>query len=131
MQQDGTVRKTEGEIAFVVVKRQSACGENCGNCSGCKDKFSEITAENKIGAISGDNVVVEMNDALVLYAAFLVYIVPLIIFFVSFGIFSLFGASQISSVVISALISALFYVFLGIYDKKQKNKYIHKIVRIK
>ena len=130
MQRTGTVRELNADFAKVVIKRQTACGENCANCGGCSEKYNEITAKNSIGALVGDTVVVEMEDKTVLSAAFWVYIFPLIIFFVGYGMLFLIGVSELLSVIAGIFLVGVFYVFLYFKDKKDSLKYIHRIVEI-
>lgn len=130
MQMTGTVRMVQGECAYVVVKRQSACGENCGNCSGCKDKSNEILAKNNIGAKAGDSVLVSMETKKVLMAAFLFYMMPLILFFGIYAVFYSLRLSEIVSLTFGVSGALVFYVLLYFYDKKNKNKYQHEIIKI-
>lgn len=130
MQMTGTVRMVQGECAYVVVKRQSACGENCGNCSGCKDKSNEILAKNSIGAKAGDNVLVSMETKKVLMAAFLFYMMPLILFFGIYAVFYSLRVSEAMSLALGVSGALVFYVLLYFYDKKNKNKYQHEIIKI-
>lgn len=130
MQVTGTVRKTDGKTAYIVIRRESACGENCANCGGCKNKTNEITATNEIEARPGDTVTVEMEDGRVLKAAFMVYMVPLIIFFTAYFVSDMIFKLNMLSITFGIVLSVLFYVFLHFYDKKQKEKYIHKIIEI-
>lgn len=130
MQMTGTVRIVQGECAYVVVKRQSACGENCGNCSGCKDKSNEILAKNNIGAKAGDSVLVSMETKKVLMAAFLFYMMPLILFFGIYTAFYLLNFSDAISLTFSVIGALIFYVLLYFYDKRSKNKFQHEIIKI-
>lgn len=131
MQTTGTVRKVEADKAYVVIKRQSACGENCANCGGCTQKENEIVAKNTLGAACGDCVVVEMSDKKVLGAAFVFYIMPLIIFLIVYAGTSVFFDNELLCIFGGVLIAALFYVILHFKDKKSGEKYMHRIVRIK
>ena len=126
----GTVRKVQGDCAYVVVKRQSACGENCGNCSGCKDKSNEILAKNTVGAVSGDSVLVSMESSKVLMAAFLFYMVPLILFFGIYAVLYLLDFSEPICLIFGGVSALVFYVLLYFYDKKNKSKYQHEIIKI-
>ena len=94
------------------------------------EKYNEITAKNSIGATVGDTVVIEMEDKTVLSAAFWVYIFPLMIFFAGYGVFYMLKVSEILSVILSVLLSGLFYIFLYFKDKKDSVKYLHKITEI-
>lgn len=130
MQRTGTVRELDGEFARIVIKRQTACGENCANCGGCSEKYNEVTARNEMGALPGDTVLIEMDDKTVLSAAFWVYIFPLMIFLAGYGVFYMLKISEILSVFLSVLLSGMFYIFLYFKDKKDSLKYVHRIVKI-
>ena len=130
MQITGTVSRISENKAFIITERKSACGENCSGCGACGDKLNEIEAVNEIGAKKGDKVLVEMSDSRVIGAAFLVYIVPLMIFIAMYFMFLSFGFSENKTIILSLLPTVLFYVILYFTDKKSKEKYIHKIIRI-
>lgn len=74
----------------VRVRRSSACASahNCGSCDHCS--FMEnapeivVVAEDPFGAGVGDTVTVESATAPVLGAAVLLYIVPLVLFFLGY-----------------------------------------------
>ena len=91
MQQTAQViRIVSNGRAEVKVHRASACASahNCGSCDHCS--FMEhapeviVEAENICGAQAGDTVTVESATSNVLGAAVLVYIVPLVLFFVGY-----------------------------------------------
>lgn len=84
MQQQVTVKKIIGaDQAEVSVTRASACGHDCGSCGGCgaPTEVISVVADNIAGARQGDHVIIESNSAKILSAAFLLYIVPFILFF--------------------------------------------------
>lgn len=130
MQMTGTVRKIQGDCAYVVVKRQSACGENCGNCSGCKDKSNEILAKNTVDAKAGDSVLVSMETKKVLMAAFLFYMVPLILFFGLYAVLWVLDFSETICLILGVVSALFFYILLYFYDKKNKSEYQHEIIKI-
>ncbi len=74
----------------VRVRRTSACASahNCGSCDHCSfmENAPEITvvAEDAHGAGVGDTVTVETASSRVLGAAALLYIVPLVLFFLGY-----------------------------------------------
>lgn len=76
----------------VRVRRTSACASahNCGSCDHCSfmENAPEITvvAEDAHGAGVGDTVTVETASSRVLGAAALLYIVPLVLFFLGYFI---------------------------------------------
>ena len=76
----------------VKVRRTSACASahNCGSCDHCS--FMEnapeikVVAEDPCGAGVGDTVTVESASARVLGAAALLYIAPLVLYFIGGGL---------------------------------------------
>lgn len=82
--------------AQVMVVRQSACSGDCHKCSGCgaAEETVIFTANNPIGARPGDFVNVEASSGPVLLAAAVMYILPLVLFLVGYGVGSIwrFGA---------------------------------------
>ena len=80
MEQIGVVKKTENNFAYVAVNRVSACGENCAHCKGgCTPSNVTAKAENPIGAEAGDSVKIETDTGKVLFASFVLYIVPVLL----------------------------------------------------
>ena len=81
MTQTATVtRILNGGMAEIAVRRKSACGGNCHACGGCSDaKIVKVSAKNS--AAVGDEVIVSSETSGILKAAFVVYIIPIILFF--------------------------------------------------
>ena len=73
--------------------RESACSGDCHKCSGCGAAKETVvfTAENPIGAGPGDLVRVESETAPVLKAAAVLYVLPLILFFLGYWLGTLPG----------------------------------------
>ena len=72
--------------AQVLCVRESACSGDCHKCSGCgaiKETLM-LTARNPIGAKPGQLVTVESASAPVLAAAAVLYLMPLVLFFVGY-----------------------------------------------
>lgn len=87
MEQLVRVRKTYDDgTAQVVHVRESACSGDCHKCSGCGAAKEAVlfTAENALGARTGDLVRVESESAPVLKAAMVLYILPLVLFFLGY-----------------------------------------------
>lgn len=84
------VQITPNGHAQVKVRRASACASahNCGSCDHCSmmENAPEIVvdAENAYGAQVGDTVVVESSTGKVLGAAALLYLVPVLLFFLGY-----------------------------------------------
>ena len=72
--------------AQVVHVRQSACSGDCHKCSGCGavQESMTLTARNPIGAKPGELVVIESQTGPVLAAAAVLYVVPLVLFFLGY-----------------------------------------------
>ncbi|MBU3215448.1 SoxR reducing system RseC family protein [Clostridium estertheticum] len=67
---------SKDNIAKVKVGRHNEC-KNCGACPG--DNSVVIEAKNPIGAKIGQRIAFEMKDTNMLMAAFVVYILPLVL----------------------------------------------------
>lgn len=106
MQTIAIVKETEGKVATVETERTSACegchkmaengGDGCAVCS-LMGSGSKITAKakNEIGAEVGDLVTVESATSKVLFYASLVFLVPLIVAVVAWGVAFLFTKSAL------------------------------------
>ena len=77
---DGTAR--------VTVLRQSACSGDCHKCSGCGavQQTLVVTAQNPIGASVGELVLLRSDTASVMKGAFVLYILPLVLFFLGYAL---------------------------------------------
>ena len=94
MEQLVRVRETHGDgTAAVIHVRESACSGDCHKCSGCGAARETVifTAGNPIGARPGDLVRVESSTAPVLKAAMVLYVLPLILFFLGYWLGTLPG----------------------------------------
>ena len=87
MEQIVRVKRVHGDgTATVVHVRQSACSGDCHKCSGCGAATEQIQLEavNAIGAQAGDFVKIESASAPVLKAAAVMYVVPMVLFFLGY-----------------------------------------------
>ena len=109
MTQQGTIKKLlPGGRAEVEVTRRSACGHDCAKCGGCGGLETQtlyVTARNHTDAGIGDRV---------LGLAALVYMLPLVLFFIGYAIGNAAGggaAGALAGGVLFALgiIGAIFY----------------------
>ena len=95
MEQMVKVRKTHKDgTATVIHVRESACSGDCHKCSGCGAAKEAVvfTADNPIGAKRGDLVKVESSTAPVLKAAMVLYVLPLLLFFLGYWLGTLPGS---------------------------------------
>lgn len=83
----------ENGTAQVLCIRESACSGDCHKCSGCgaAKETVVLTALNPISARQGDLVKVESASAPVLKAAVVLYILPLILFFLGYALGNALG----------------------------------------
>nr|HID59001.1 hypothetical protein [Desulfobacterales bacterium] len=89
MTEEGTVKRVQGSMAWVVTKRSDMC-QNCLARSACHmlgggDEV-EAKVKNTANARVGDRVVIGLSETAMLKATFLVYLVP---------VMALFGGSLI------------------------------------
>ncbi len=95
MEQLVRVKKANPDgTAVVLCIRESACSGDCHKCSGCgaAKEAVLITAENPIGAKCGDLVKVVSDSGPVLKAAAVLYIIPLVMFFLGYYLGTLPGS---------------------------------------
>ena len=95
MEQLVKVRKPHKDgTATVIHIRESACSGDCHKCSGCGAAKEAVvfTADNPIGARPGDFVKVESSTAPVLKAAVVLYVLPLVLFFLGYYLGTLAGS---------------------------------------
>ena len=109
--------------AQVLVIRESACSGDCHKCSGCGAAKEAIvfTAENPIGAGPGDLVNLQSETGPVLKAAAVLYMLPLVLFFIGYALGALLN---ISGGITGAAAFVLSIVLIIRYDRhlqKQNN----------
>ncbi len=95
MQQQVLVtRLIDTQYAEVMLKRQSACSGDCHHCGGCAtpNEVIRVKAVNRIGAKPGDTVIVETAGKTIVQAALVVYLVPIVLFFVGWAVGSMLGS---------------------------------------
>ena len=127
MEQKARVSQTHPNgTATVVIVRESACSGDCHKCSGCgaAKETLLIQAVNAVQATPGDVVIVRSETAPVLKAAVMLYIVPMLLFFLGYYLGDRFlGLGSL----IACLSFAAGIVLTVLYDrlvvKKQKPAY--------
>ncbi|MBQ6558086.1 MAG: SoxR reducing system RseC family protein [Clostridia bacterium] len=130
MYQKGIIKKTVKNIADVEIQRSTACGESCASCGLCPGQTAVVKADNAIGAKSGDTVIIDMADQKVLGAAFLVYIVPVVVLIIGYFIGYAIFKTEIYGAVTGFILMAVTFVIIMMFDKRLKNKYTPRIVSI-
>ena len=103
------VVSVNGQTAKVQIKRASACGDNCASCKGsCAPPNTYVEAVNTIGAVSGQDVEIEMNTQVFMNAVILNYVLPLIML-----IIGIFAGSSLPGVLNLKLSGDLLGLLLG------------------
>ena len=85
MKQQVMVLSTSGNMARVSYRRPTACHGDCSKCAGgCGSMAAKeeiiVSAENLIGAKTGDSVYIEGETKKVAWAIVLVYVIPVVLF---------------------------------------------------
>ena len=114
--------------AQVLHMRQSACSGDCHKCSGCgaAQEALMLTAHNPIGAKPGDMVVIQSETAPVLMGAAMLYMLPLVLFFLGYALGAVLW--QMGALV-GCLAFVLSIALCVLYDRKiaKKRKTIYTI----
>lgn len=80
MRAEGVVIALDGNKATVSVVQQSACAGCSASCANCHKKVThDISVDNNIGAVIGENVWVESSAKHILLLCLLLFIVPPVI----------------------------------------------------
>ena len=135
MTQDAVVTKVlNNGMAEVVVTRGTACGSNCGNCESCAFQ-NELNAfaKNTINARRGEKVVIESLSSRIFGAAFLLYIVPLIMLFIGYAVAAHYSLGEGLSILISFGFFAAAVAAVVVYQRisKRKNPIKFEIVQLR
>ena len=126
MQTKAVVVATNGMFATVETERKSAC-DSChkaeeGGCSVCSlmgsDRKIATKAINTVGAQIGDTVMIESNTSRMLWYAVLVFILPILVALIGWGISSLFTAKLAIQTISAFAGFALSLLGVAIYSKK-------------
>ncbi len=130
MEQIGKVIQSANGQAEVLVKRQGACGENCASCAGCSFSQKKVFATNLVHARPGDIVKLEIGDRAALWAAFLVYVLPVLLLLLSYGVCFVLTSLEWLSVTVCLLVLLVYFVFFRRVDKGLSKYYEIKITKI-
>lgn len=118
----------EDGTAQVALIRQSACSGDCHKCTGCGAVGQTLTliAQNPLGAAEGERVIIRSDTAPVMKGALVLYILPLVLFFLGYAMGATFGWGAL----IGGLAFALGMVGVVVYDRKisAKEKSVYTII---
>ncbi len=115
---EGTVVKINGNHATVRIEKKSACLGECSSCGLCENPVYDIEAKNSANADVGDKVVLYMPTGRVYFAAFLVYMLPIIAIFAVMGICYILSAPAYITAPLCVLILIFWIYIIRVYNKK-------------
>lgn len=130
LKQKATVVSVDGKYAIVSVMRSSMCDgchkNSCeGGCSMYKifgaDKRFEARAKNAVGASTGDKVQVEASDRSVLFSAFIVFILPIVLATAVYLISSMFVEAP-NDILIATAVFFVYFGVLAVFEKFKSKK---------
>ena len=127
MEQIVRVRQTfEDGSAQVLHIRQSACSGDCHKCSGCGAAQEGILlrVSNPIGARPGDLVTIEAATGPVLRGAAVLYMMPLLLFFLGYALGAVWGRGGLGGCLAFGLGVALAVVYDRRVAAKANTAYI-------
>ena len=120
--------------AIISVPRKSACGHDCEECAGCGISGTAIRAKavNTVGATIGQKVVVESSTEKMLGIIALVYITPIVLFFIGYIAMLLLNFSvavQYTTAIVGFVLGILCAVW---YDRRLRDRggLVFTIVRL-
>jgi sigma-E factor negative regulatory protein RseC len=118
--------------AEVEVLRGTSCGDACGSCQVCKYASKiRVEASNDIGAIIGDRVEIDSKSSEIYGAAFLVYVMPFILFFIGYAVSAWMGMAEGASVIASFACMAVGFLAVVIITRlRKKGEIAFTITRI-
>ena len=122
MKQTGVVtRLLDNGLAEVAVERGTACGGHCSGCGECVySKHILVPAENKIYAKPGENVVIESETGVIMQTALLIYMVPVVMLFLGYGLGALLRQGQGRCIAISLLFCAAGVGLVALLGRRHK-----------
>ena len=137
MTQTAVVTQLVGDKARIEVTRMSACAHNCAECGGgCSEMMKSgpvsVLACNPLGAKPGDRVVVASSTGSILGAAALVYLLPILFFFVGYFIAQALGAGEGACIGAGGGCFALALAVTVLVDRRvrRQNRELFSIVEI-
>lgn len=115
---EGVVVSIDGTYATVRVEKKSACSGECASCGLCRNPVYDVKARNKAGAVAGDRVKLYMPTGKVYGAAFLVYMLPVLLILAVLGICSILNAPSYIAPIVCGAMLVVWFVVIRDYNKK-------------
>lgn len=127
------VEVIDDSTAIVTMVKHTSC-KNCGACHiGSKPEMS-ITVENTVNAKLGNIVEVSMPTQNILSAAFIMYVIPLVMLVAGIGIgtkiFSSLSGGEIFAILLGFALLTVSYLVIRQNEKRFREKYKAVITKI-
>ena len=125
-QQAQVIRIVDERTAKVAVKRKSACSGDCHTCHGCPhpDEIVMVDADNFVGAQKGDEVIVSSDTNRVLKLAAMLYLMPLVLFFLGYFVMPGGETPRMMAGGIAFVVGILICMYVS-RSMKKNNKEMH------
>lgn len=128
MEQVGLVTNTHGDMAEIEVKRITACGHSCDNCSaGCSVPGINIELLNTLNVVKGDYVEIQGKAKKLIKYTIIMYMIPFIMLllgmFLGMYVFKSLGYTSYENYgfLIGLVFLSLSYIILNKIDKRVSN----------
>ena len=131
-QQAQVIRIVNETTARVAVKRKSACSGDCHTCHGCPhpDEIVMVDADNLVGAQKGDDVVVRSDTGRVLKLAAMLYLMPMVLFFLGYFLMPGGEGARLGVGGIAFVIGILICIYVSHCMKKNNREMHFSIVQV-
>lgn len=134
MEGKGVVKYIDKHKVIILSYKKSSC-DKCKTCTegGKFQSECEFRIKKNPGIKTGDIVLFSVKDKKVLQYSFVIYIFPIIGFFLgNYLVKALFtNSSEIIEVLGSFLGMAMFFLFVNIFDRKQGDTILDKLELVK
>ncbi|WP_040327302.1 SoxR reducing system RseC family protein [Clostridium ihumii] len=125
MEQDGVVKKINGDTADIAFIKKSGCGGNCGSCkSPCPSDIIIIPVKNTLDAKVGDKIKISVGKEAFSNMTFWAYVFPTIMTLIGLiGSMFLFKSLNFKSYeVLSVVVGIIFLVISFLISSKLNKK---------
>ncbi len=123
----GIIRDKKGKNYLISFEKESGC-KTCSMKEICKiGGVEEVWLEGEEGLEPGDRVEVAVGESRLIFLSFLVFIVPILLFFG--GYFLLTGYSQLHRITAGLVLFSLYFLFLNLLERKKLKSYSNPKIR--
>lgn len=137
MEVKATVLSLKDNTAYIRVFKESGC-QGCSNCPSKNTCHTELVlsdslksyecyADNSIGARPGDNVIVATPSKIALMFAFIIFVIPLILFVVAYFLLEKFFNGY-SPIILSSAIFVVVFLICAFVSNHLSSIHTHNII---